>query len=228
MATQTLIYVPFTHTDSQIKIIESTRMWVLCLSHLASQSCSRMIFLRRLLPSDLRASKLASMIESKAMPTSSILRNLIMTWWGWRTTSSNTNYSSIKRQAPTSRTVWIRCKSTMSVKYTQWAIMNSLWCTAWSTSSSTVIQPGLAKEILSWELFIIDWALCRPKARPNRFQNIKNHTQASLLPLKMLIHIPKRKSCHLWSLYPIMARIWTQTIHPLNFLPPTLGSKAQP
>ena len=164
-----------------------------------------MICQRRNSPSDLRASKLASMIESKATPTSSILRNQSMKWWGWRTTSSNTNYSSIKRQAPTSRIhrlVWIPCKSTRSVKCTQWAIMNSLWCTAWSTSSNTVIQPDLAKEILSWELLILEWALCRPTVRPNRFQNIKNHTQASLLPLKMLIHIPKRKSCHLWSLNP--------------------------
>jgi len=72
MAAQTLVYVPFTHADSQSKIIESTR------SHLASQSCSRMIFQRRNSPSDLRASKLASMIESKAMPTSSILRNQSM------------------------------------------------------------------------------------------------------------------------------------------------------
>ena len=220
MAAQTLVYVPFTHAESQSKIIESTR------SHLASQSCSRMIFQRRNSPSDLRASKrvskLASMIESKAMPTSSILRNQSMKWWGWKTTSSNTNYSSIKRQAPTSRIVWqgIPCKSTISVKYTQWAIMNSLWCMAWSTSSSTVTQPDLAKEIHSWELFILEWALYRPKARPNRFQNIKNRTQASLLPLKMLIHIPKRKSCHLWSLY---LSIWTQTTSQ-----PTLGSKAQP
>lgn len=214
MAAQTLIYVPFTHVDSRSKIIESTR------SHLASQSCSKMISLRRNSPSDLRASKLASMIESKAMPASSILRNQSMKRWGWKTTSSNTNYSSIKRQAPTSRTVWIPCKSTMSVKYTQWAIMNSLWCMAWTTSLSTVIQPDLAKEIHSWELFILEWALCRHKARPNRFKNIKNHTQASLLPLKMLIHIPKRKSCHLWSLY---LSIWTQTT-----LRQTLGSKAQP